>query len=217
MWETRKITICWFQCINIPILNLFILSQRCEVLYFPNREPDFFGVLQFVISRYICLCTFDLSCDACRPGTLRIFSQFARWVIELDHGTMSWTTFFTTRMLCPVISILKNPTAICSINWISTAWIFREFFTRSTALSDWILILSKIDVVAPDNKFVTIWTAGNIVQVGSLHFLREFHQISASGLNKDEVSWNTTILSEIPNGQFYNVSVFTQASGNWFI
>ena len=147
---------------------------------------------------HIQLSAFDLSCDAFRPGARWILSQFACWGSEVNHSTISWTAFFPTRILCPVISILKNPTAICSINWISTTWIFSEFFTRSTALSvKWILILSQVDVFATNDKFVTIRTACNIIQVASFHSLCEFHQIITSGFYKDEVSWNTTILSEI--------------------
>ena len=145
----------------------------------------------------VCLCAMNFSFYTLRPGTISIFiRQSTSWGFEFDHTAISWAAIFATIMFCPVISILEYPTAISSINWISAAWIFSEFFTISTALNlGRIWVLSQADVVVSDNKFVTIWTASNIVQVGSLHFLWEFHQVRTSGLNKDEVSWYIAILS----------------------
>ena len=144
----------------------------------------------------------NFSFYALRPGTISIFiRQSTSCGFEFDHTAISWAAIFATIMFCPVISILEYPTTISSINWISAAWILSEFFTISTALCGRILVLSQVDVVVSDNKFVTIWTASNIVQVGSFHFLWKFHQVGTSWLNKDEISWNTTILSKIKNFQ----------------
>ena len=145
-----------------------------------------------------------------RPGTISIFiRQSTCWGFEFDHTAISWAAIFATIMFCPVISILEYPTTISSIDWISAAWIFSEFFTISTALCGRILVLSQVDVVVSDNKFVTIWTASNIIQVVFFQFPREFHQVSTSWLNKDEVSWNTTILSKILNASFAMTSLKT--------
>ena len=169
------------------------------------------------------VCTLDLGLDALRPVSFifhnfiskkiltRFFAVFTSWILEIYHTAISWATIVTTSMLDPVVVVIfECPTAICSINWISAAIVSCEIFTINTALCGWIFfiwLLGEVDVFVSYDKFETIWTASNIIQVGSFHCIRKIRQISTSWFNEDEVSWNTTILFKIRNKSFANLWV----------